>query len=126
MKTNKAAKLLKDARAQARIVSTWADLSNVLFDPLSGLVARAFPSEKERRAFARTKEYKEIRDLISQARERTGLVEGATPRKTNRFIIQLPESLHAALQIEAAEEGVQVSQLIVAKLSTRLKQIVSK
>lgn len=102
---NKAAELLRQAEEQAKRAPTWADLSNTLFDPLEGLLARAFPTRAEREAFVKTEEYRKIRALIDLARERTGLVAGATPKKSGRFVVRLPVSLHAALEREAAEEG---------------------
>ena len=60
--------ILDSAREVAQSVETWADLSNALFDPEVGLVARAFPTRQEREAFLRTKEYRAIRQLIDSAR----------------------------------------------------------
>jgi len=45
---NKAAELLKAAEELAHSVQSWADLSNALFDPVEGLVSRAFESRAER------------------------------------------------------------------------------
>jgi hypothetical protein len=50
-----------------------------LFNPADGLVAKAYPTRSAREAFVKTKEYRKIRQLISEARQRHGLVEGATP-----------------------------------------------
>jgi len=47
-------------------------------------------------------------------------VEGVTPQKSGRFVVRVPRSLHAALDREAAAEGVSLSQLVVAKLAVRL------
>ncbi len=76
---SKTAELLHQAEEQARTAPTWADLSNALFDPLEGLVAKTFRTRAEREAFVRTAEYKKIRALIDRAREQTGLVAGVTP-----------------------------------------------
>ena len=78
----KAAQLLAQAQQEAQSTPTWADLSNLLFDPEEGLVAKAYPTREEREAFVRTDEYKTIRSLIASARERTGLVAGATPLRS--------------------------------------------
>ena len=72
--------ILASARTAALSTETWADLSNALFDPVDGLVARAYPTLEERDKFIQTDEYKAIRQLIDAVEERTGLVEGATPR----------------------------------------------
>lgn len=79
---NTAGKLLTAAKSAAASAPTWADLSNLLFDPVEGLVARAFPSREGREQFIKTKEYREIRELLDSATRRTGLIEGATPKKS--------------------------------------------
>lgn len=123
----KEAELLKRAEEEAQVVATWADLSNFLFDPTNGLVGRAYPKREEREAFMKTPEYKKIRELIWDARNRFGLVEGATPkRKSGRFVVRLPQSLHAALEREAHVEGVSLNQLVVAKLAAQLGSLVQR
>ena len=71
--------LLESARDAAQVADTWADLSNALFDPETGLIAKAFPSRAKRLQFVQTDEYRAIRKLVDEARQRTGLVAGATP-----------------------------------------------
>lgn len=122
MKT-KAKKVLDSARAVALSSATWADLSNALFDPIEGLVAKAYPHRDEREKFIQTGEYKAIRQLVDAAEERTGLVEGATPRKSGKFMVRLPRSLHAALDAEADQEGVSLNQLVVTKLAAQLSRL---
>ena len=123
MKANKADELLKKAQKLARSAESWADLSNALFDPVEGIVSLAFETRAEREAFAKTAEYKKIRQLIDQARDQFGLVAGATPKKSGRFVLRLPRSLHAALEREAAAEGVSLNQLVVAKLAAQLRNL---
>jgi predicted HicB family RNase H-like nuclease len=120
----KASELLQAAEEKARAAPTWADLSNDLFDPLEGLIARAFPTRAEREAFTQTEEYRKIRDLLAAARARTGLVAGATPRQSGRLVVRLPQSLQAALEREADREGVSLDQLVVAKLAVQLRDLV--
>src|SRR5262249_52642733 len=91
-----------------------------------GLIARAFPTRAEREAFVKTEEYKKIRALIDEARQRTGLVAGATPKKSGRFVVRLPISLHAALEREATAEGVSLNQLVVAKLAAQLSTVLER
>ena len=107
------------------LLRTWADLSNYVFDPEDGLLAGVFTSEVEREAFIKTPEFKEIRRLINEAKNRTGLIAGATPKKSGKFVVRLPRSLHAALEAEAEREGVSLNQLVVAKLSMQMSQMVS-
>ena len=121
---SKAAKILKSAEQASRSVATWADLSNALFDPVHGLIAKAYPTRAEREAFIKTDEYKKIRQLLADAIHRHGLVEGATPKKSGRFVVRLPTSLHEALEREAGAEGVSLNQLVVAKLAAQLSNLV--
>jgi HicB family len=116
-------KILKTAQTVASSAETWADLSNTLFDPEEGLVARAYPTRGEREQFLQTKEYRAIRQLIDAAQDRTGLIEGATPKKSGKFVVRLPRSLHAALEAEADEEGVSLNQLVVTKLAIQMSRL---
>lgn len=117
--------ILKSAEDVAATASTWADLSNALFDPIDGLITKAYPSRDERAAFLGTEEYKKIRGLISTAMDRTGLVNGATPKKSGKFVVRLPKSLHAALEQEASDEGVSLNQLVVTKLAVQMSKLAS-
>jgi hypothetical protein len=117
----KAQQVLKKAEQIAALAPTWADLSNALFDPHTGLLTKEFPLGAARANFMKTPEYTSIGKLLEEAMERTGVIEGATPRKSGKFVVRLPSSLHAALEREAAEEGVSLNQLVVAKLAIQLK-----
>src|SRR5690554_2370227 len=106
--------ILESAKDIALSTETWADLSNALFDPEEGLVAKAYPTREQREQFVKTDEYRAIRSLIDAAAERTGFIEGATPKnKSGKFVVRLPRTLHAALESEAEEEGVSLNQLVV-------------
>jgi hypothetical protein len=115
--------LLESAKKLAASATTWADLSNALFDPVDGILAKAYPNREERAAFIRSKEYEGIRGLIDAAIARTGLIEGATPKKSGRFVVRLPQTLHAALEREAGREGVSLNQLVVVKLAVPLTRL---
>ena len=121
----KSVKILKSARDVASSVESWADLSNALFDPVNGLVTKAYPTREEREAFLKTKEYGAIRKLLESAIHETGVVNGATPKKSGKFVVRLPKSLHAALEREAATEGVSLNQLVVTKLAVQMSQLAS-
>ena len=58
--------------------------------------------------------------MLSDAIDSHGLVEGATPKKSGKFVVRLPQSLHIALEREAKREGVSLNQLVVAKLAAQL------
>ena len=120
--TGRAARVLHEARKLAARVESWADFSNALYDPDHGLVTRIFSTLPERRAFFRTREYREIDDLLSGLMAHFGVADGATPKKSGKFVVRVPKSLHLALEREAAEEGVSLNQLVLAKLSVTLAQ----
>ena len=117
--------VLQSARGLAASAESWADLSNALFDPVDGLLAKAYPTREGRAAFVQSEEYQQIRRLLEDAVARTGLVQGATPKKSGKFVVRLPRSLHAALEREAEQEGVSLNQLVVAKLAVQLSKLVS-
>jgi hypothetical protein len=73
--------LLSEAERAARDVETWADLSNFLFNPVDGLVARAYPAREARASFVKSDEYKKLRKLISDAIARHGLGRGRNSEK---------------------------------------------
>ncbi|MCK5641721.1 MAG: toxin-antitoxin system HicB family antitoxin, partial [Gammaproteobacteria bacterium] len=53
----------------------------------------------------------------------TGLISGATPKKSGKFVVRLPRSLHAALENEAEVEGTSLNQLVVTKLAVQLDNL---
>jgi len=114
------AKILEQAKQLAEQFKTWADLSNALFDPFTGLVSRTFPDRQERKAFSKTAVCNALHDLVQEKMTQTGLVEGAEPQKSGRFVVRLPRSMHAALEREAEEEGTSLNQVVLAKLAVQL------
>ena len=119
------ASLLESAKGVAESVENWADLSNFLFNPTDGLITKAYPTTEEREAFMKTKEYQAIRTLLLTSMRRSGLVAGSVPKKSGRFVVRLPKSLHAALEREAENEEVSLNQLVVTKLAVQISQIQS-
>src|SRR5262245_41693093 len=109
--------VLKEARAVAATVESWADLCNALYNAFDGILTRAFPTRPEREAFLKTKQYALIEELIHEAQDKFGYVEGSVPKKSGRFLVRVPRSLHAALEQEAVREGVSLNQLVVTKLA---------
>jgi hypothetical protein len=72
-------RLLRQAEKLAQSEPTWADFSNALFSPPHGILTGVFHTRAEREAFTKSKEYERIWELVSQAMDRSGSVEGATP-----------------------------------------------
>ncbi len=73
------ADILAQGRRLAKESKTWADLSNALFDPLDGLVAKHFPDPADRAAFRKSETYAKLHKLVEQKMEQTGVVAGAEP-----------------------------------------------
>lgn len=123
MKT-KEQKLLAAAQELAATADTWVELSNALFDPEQGLLAKAYRKREDRERFVKSKEYKAIRQLVSDLREREQLVDNTAPRKkSGKFMVRVPTSLHAFLEAEAEREGVSLNQLVVTKLAMSLSKM---
>jgi len=120
---DKKSAILERAIEIARKATTWADFSNALFDPFDGELVRTFPTQEDRQTFRTTKEFKEIRALLQQKMNQIGLVRGAVPTKSGKFVVRLPRSLHAALEAEAESEGTSLNQLVVTKLAVQLDSL---
>ena len=50
-------------------------------------------------------------------------VTAGNPEEGGKLEVQLPKSLHGALQREAAEEGVSLNQLVVTKLAMQMSDL---
>jgi hypothetical protein len=61
--TAKARKVLEFAQQRAKVVKNQMELSNELYTP-NGFVSRTFPTDDERHAFFKTKEYKQIVKIV--------------------------------------------------------------
>ncbi len=97
---------------------TWVEANNAVYGP-GGPFARLFPTARDRAAFAKTEESRQLDQLID------GLPEPpVAPQRreySGKFNVRLPKSLHAALASEAEAEGVSLNQLVVAKLALHLQ-----
>ena len=117
--------ILAKAEKLAKEAKTWADLSNALFDPFHGEVIKLYPTAKERTTFEKSATYKQLRAIIRSKMKETGLVAGAEPTKSGRFVVRIPRSLHVALEREAKVEGTSLNQLVVTKLAIQLASFVN-
>ncbi len=120
---DRARTMLLEGSRLAKSTKTWADLSNALFDPLEGLIARTFRDPKERAKFRKTDAYVKLHALVEEKMRDTGLVSGAAPKKSGKFVVRLPRSLHAALEREADVEGTSLNQLVLTKLAVQLENL---
>ena len=97
---------------------TWVEANNAVYGP-GGPFARLFPAAKDRVAFAKTEESREIDRLIDSLPEPP--VGPQRREYSGKFNVRVPKSLHAALASEAEAEGVSLNQLVVAKLAMHLQ-----
>lgn len=118
----KANLILEKARELAPDVDSWADLSNALFDQQSGLIARTFADPLERDAFLDTEYYEELQGIVDSLVDKFGILAGATPKKSGRFVVRVSKTIHEVLDVEAKREGISLNQLAVTKLSLPLRR----
>ncbi len=116
---SRAQDLLTRARMLAQSPGvTWVEANNAVYGP-GGPFARLFPSAKDRLSFAKTKESRQIDQLIDSLPEPP--VGPQRREYSGKFNVRVPKSLHAALAGEAEAEGVSLNQLVVAKLALHLQ-----
>jgi hypothetical protein len=113
----RARELLKLAQKESAEAESWIDLHNAIYG-IGGHLGKLFPAAADRLALSKMPEFQEIARLISDARDSHG------PPASGKFVLRLPESLHAALIAEARREGVSLNQLCLAKLCAELRSIV--
>jgi hypothetical protein len=115
----RAQELLALARKLAEMSGvTWVEANNAIYGP-GGPFARLFPTAKERAAFAKGEESREIDRLVDSLPEPP--VSPQRREYSGKFNVRLPKSLHAALASEAEAEGVSLNQLVVTKLALHLQ-----
>ncbi len=112
--------IIAKAKRLAKTSQSWADLSNAIFGPVDGLIAKEFPDKTDRAAFRKSDAYEALHKLLEQKTKETGLAAGAEPTKSGRFVVRLPKTLHVVLEKEAAAEGTSLNQLVLTKLAARL------
>jgi hypothetical protein len=112
------------AQQRSAKAADWIELSNALFG-MGGKATELFPTESERTAFCRTKEYKQILALMDTLPHPAvkGFVD-MIASANGAISVRLPRSVHAAVLAEAKAEGVSLNQLCVAKLIAQLRAVV--
>ena len=116
----KANKVLAEARALAATATSWTAFSNAVFGQTGSIVARAFPRMTERQAFYNSKQYDLANELLLSLIKKYGVEQGASKQKSGKFVVRVPKTIHASLEVEAGQEGVSLNQLALSKLAIRL------
>src|SRR6266481_4228502 len=120
--TRKAEHVVEQAKSLLPGVRNWADFSAQIFGQKDGVIPTTFPEEAERQLFYDTEQYKAVCAMRKSLIEKFRVNKGGNPEKSGRVLLRLPKSVHKALEIEAAKEGVSVNQLAVSKLSLPLRE----
>ena len=118
--TTKAHEALELARHKASTCADWAEFWNYLYG-IGGKLGELFPTQKERVAFSKTRESKEILRLLEELQGGDDDLPEKLTLARGEFLLRLPKSLHAALMAEAKAEGVSLNLLCMAKLATQLR-----
>ncbi len=118
--STKAHEALELARHKASTCADWAEVWYYLYG-IGGKLGELFPTQKERVAFSKTRESKEILRLLEELQEDDNDLPEKLTLARGEFLLRLPKSLHAALMAEAKAEGVSLNQLCMAKLATQLR-----
>jgi hypothetical protein len=117
----KATSVLAKAKEWSRDASSWMEYSNKIFAEPEGLIPKTFPRMTERKEFYSLPEYEQVNDLLAKLIGRVGIDEGRAKKKSGKFLVRLPKTLHHKLEIEAIDEGVSLNQLAAVKLAVPLK-----
>lgn len=118
--TAKAREALAFARQKAAQTRSWIEFHNALFG-MGGRCTELFPTQAERVRFGQTEEHRQIMELLEQLQGTDADSAPPLPDASGRFVLRLPQSMHAALITEARAEGISLNQLCVAKLATQLR-----
>jgi predicted HicB family RNase H-like nuclease len=118
--TAKAREALAFARQKAAQTSDWIEFHNARFG-MGGHCTELFPTQAERVQFGKTDEHRQIMALLEQLQGSDTDGTQPVPDASGRFVLRLPQSMHAALIAEARAEGISLNQLCVAKLATQLR-----
>lgn len=107
---------------------TWIEVSNALFGP-GGKLTELCPTEADRAALAKTSGFRQIMQMIEEARDDSAEPAPAAPdwgsTASGTTTLRIPKSLHAALLAEAEAEGISLNQLCLAKLAVQLRAAVA-
>lgn len=92
------------------------EFSSRMFGP-DGLLRQLCKTEEDRRRLVGSPIYKDIRKMLASLGKREiADFEDDVERLSGRLTVVVPKSLHAALRVEAGQEGVSLSELIRLKL----------
>ena len=83
------------------------------------------PARTDRAAKPEDELCQKLHQLVERKMQLTGAAAGAEPKKSGRFVVRLPRTLHAALEHEAVAENTSLNQLVLAKLAARLGSLAS-
>jgi hypothetical protein len=117
MRTSKAQQFLAVARQAFGRSADWIEFTEAIYRA-GGPFSQLFPTQRQRKAFSRTQEAREIETMTAKLLEPGGIAAG-------QLVLRMPSSMAEALQREAEAAGVGLLALCIAKLSAPLSQSVT-
>lgn len=117
------AQLLAFAKERAKTAGNWMELHNAIFG-IGAKFAELFPTVSARTLFVESEAHREIQQMML-ALGKNGEHSAALEEAGGKFLLRLPKSIHAALILEAEQEGVSLNQLILSKVCLQLNALVT-
>ena len=106
----------REAKKMIERSPTAAEFSAHFFGP-KGRLRQLWTDDAERTEVVKSPLYKELQLMLAQLRTREAdSFEQDVERFSGRLTVVVPKSLHAALKLEAAAEGISLAELIRLKL----------
>ncbi|MAT16793.1 MAG: hypothetical protein CMJ46_16160 [Planctomyces sp.] len=116
--------LVEYAEKMSKEVDSWVEINNLIFGP-GGKASELFTTREERSWLTQSDYRKQLDKITSSLAESPEDPFGQIYQEsTGKIALELSKSLHAALKIEAKEEGVSVRRLIELKCAMQLKALV--
>ncbi len=82
---------------------------------IDGVVRQAFPTVEALTMFEQTREYREIQQMLTRLREKSGsAIDDKEPIRV--ITVRMPKSLHETLRTEAHERHTSMNKLCITKL----------
>ena len=110
-------KIRRAAAAMLERGTSVEEFSESFFGP-SGMLRDLWTTESERKKVVGSPLYRELKSQLGTIRQREAKAfDDDVERLSGRLTVVVPKSLHGALRMEAAREGISLSELIRLKLA---------
>ena len=112
--------IIAKAKRLAKTSQSWADLSNAIFGPVDGLIAKEFPDKTDRAAFRKSDAYEALHKLLEQKIKETGLAAARSRQKAVGLSCGSPRRCTWRWKRRLPPKGTSLNQLVLTKLAARL------